>query len=138
MKTSKPITVEIVRPRPNDHRHYAKRNLDLCTRIGRRIDAVVDLLQPLGASGRWRDGLDMGLISTLASTAQSDLLHIRQHLQELEDNLTRHCTDYDQSNAVCAALDHNSALQNIFNDSERRQDYADELLHDILKGRTDW
>lgn len=139
MKTNAPIQYKIAHPVPGDHRHTAKRNLDLINRIAVKLDACINLLQPLGSSGAWTNSLEQGrLASITASTAQVDLLGIRDAVQELQENLAQACTPYDQANAVCHALRLNDRLGRIFARSDSAEDYADELLHDILKGRTDW
>ena len=139
MKTNEPIRYKIAHPVPGDHRHTAKRNLDLINRVAVKLDACINLLQTLGSSGAWTNDLAKGhLVAATASTAQVDLLDIRDAVQELQENLAQACTPYDQANALCAALKLNSDLDRVFARADNDENFADQILHDMMKGKTDW
>ena len=133
MKTTEIITKTNQRPTPDCHQHKAKRNLDLISSIAIRLDAVVNLLQGLGSSGTWANGLvSARLAAATATEAQYDLLGIRSQIQELQDNLAAVCTPFDKERSISDALKLNNKLRTVFSHEEWREKFADSVLHDII------
>lgn len=132
MKTQ--ATVRIMRPEASDHDHYAKLYFDQATRIGHRIDAALDLLQPVAAAVP--EQLDATAIKAVFD-ARLGLLAARSILDELRDRLALCLTPYDHSGSVGDAIDHYGGVNDSLWDEERRKDMADELLHGTLDAE-DW
>lgn len=133
MKTTELITKINQRPTPDGHQHTDKRNLELINLIAGELDACVNLLQPLGSSGAWTNGLASArLAAATATEAQYDLLGIRSQIQELQDNLAAVCTPFDKERSISDALKLNTKLRTVFSREEWRQKFSDSVLHDII------
>ena len=127
------ITKTNQRPPPDCHQHTDKRNLELINLIAGKLDACINLLQPLGSSGAWTNGLASArLAAATATEAQYDLLGIRSQIQELQDNLAAVCTPFDKERSISDALKLNTKLRTVFSREEWRQKFSDSVLHDII------
>ncbi len=133
MKTTEIITRTKQLPIPDCHQHTDKRNLELINLIAGKLDACINLLQPLGSSGTWANGLvSARLAAATATEAQYDLLGIRCQIQELQDNLAKVCSPFEQARSVSDALKLNNKLRTVFSREEWREKFEDSLLHDII------
>ena len=136
MKTKKPAPYATIHQVPGDHDHISKIEYDIATSIVSRLNAAIDLLQLPATAQPWQD--NAFLSAATAFRVRDDLAEIRRAAQSLKDKLGSALTRYDYVCAQHDAIVRNNARIGLMSTQEDETFTADDILHDILKGRTDW
>ena len=136
MKTKKPAPYATIHPVPGDHDHISKLEYDLATSLVSRLNAAIDLLQLPATAQPWQD--NAFLSAATAFRVRDDLAEIRRTAQSLKDKLGRTLTRYDYVCALYDAIMRNTDRLDLMSMHEDETYGADQILHDMLKGKTDW